>query len=359
MPPDVAAPDTTQTPAEPAAPAASPAQSSAPAASDSAPQLASFGDALKAASEKPAAATKLDREPSKPKASDPTGEPAAQALKPEGSKPSSASASSPGQAGSEPTGTEPEVPGDQTPEQATGAERPSRRGGGQIAALTTERDRLAAENAQLRTLTTVPPEVQAQIAARLPDDEFNALEARLKREDLTGEYLTTEERQKYTQALQIRDLSAPLYQHARTEAETWANSQRQAVINDAAGQLAPVLRERPYIPHGPISASDTWQPIYEHIADSSLAEGRRLERAELQPKLDEATDRINDLEMELSGLRVGSRGRPLERDGVSGGAVSGRPDFRTASASDLFGAALAQPTRGRNGRYASAGNGRA
>lgn len=361
MPPET---DTsTQTTAEAGGESAAPAHHSAPTTPSERPQLASFADALTKAQE--TTSERASKEPAPttaPKASDAAANPASDGVTAEASKPSSANPVSdpqptePGTSAPEASTAEPETQGsDGKPDEG----KPSRRERAEIRDLTADRDRLAARVTELEAATTIPDHVlQSAVSVRLTDDEFNALETKLKREDITGEYLTQDERAKYTQALQVREWSQAWYADAQQKAADWANARQQAVMQDAASQLAPVIKARSYISPEVIGRSDTWTAIYEHLCDAAEDAGRKSERAELQPKLDEATTRITDLEAELLAYRTGGNGRArtLETGGAAGGAFSSVPDYRTASSSDLFSAALVRQdaAKQRNGRRAVA-----
>jgi hypothetical protein len=253
------------------------------------------------------------------------------------------------------TPTEEGTEGSET--QPVAGEKPSRRGSAQIRDLTAERDTLKARVDALEAAAVIPESVTQQLRGVMLDDgAFAALEEKLKREDLDGAYLTAEERQQYTAALQVRALLRPAFALAQTQAAAWANEQQQAVIQRAANELAPVLRESDYIKPDPIGRAESWGTIYRYIRDVSFEAGGTAKATELQPKLDEKDARINDLESELSGLRVhdASRGRALERGGVPGGAVTATPAYSSSSSSALFAAALAREERSRNGRRAAA-----
>lgn len=225
----------------------------------------------------------------------------------------------------------------------------SRRSRPIVAKLTKERDDLLAEVTNLRAAVTVPEHVRAAMrTAMLEDGEFARLEDKLKREDISGDYLTTEERQQYTTALQVREWLGPAIQEERQKAATWVQGQRAQLFNAQAEALAPVLRAREYLKPEVISKAATWQAIYDHLCDAAHEAGRKAERAELQPQL----DRVHDLEAENLSLRTGSvhRGQSLERGGTSGGAYNARPDWETAKPSDYFGAAIAESEQRRSRR---------
>lgn len=244
---------------------------------------------------------------------------------------------------------------------AEGAEKPepAPKGGGiSRRSAARELEALRAENETLKAKAVdVPPEVLGQLEQyRLSDDEFSRLETKLKREDLTGDVLTAAERERYNTALTVREWFAPVYAHARADAQKWAEDARQGIFRDQASELAPILRDRPYIKPDVIGAADTWGRIYAHIADASVEHGRGLERAELAPKLEEAQGRIADLEAEVAGLRpahAARASRPLERGGLPSGGSAGRPNLRTArSAGELFEQAFKDSERHRTRRSA-------
>jgi hypothetical protein len=355
------APATTQqTATEPVGTTADRSQSSAPAAPSERPQLASFSDALtRATTDQPADASKGNEKPSTPNGLDGSGASTTPVSKPDASEqPSVVDPTAPEQPDSE-VSAEGEQPDASKPEQdvAKGADgKRSRRGSAEIAAVTAERDQLATRVQQLEALTSVPDDVKAAMTtAMLPDDVFGRLDAKKRREDITGDYLTPEESQQYTTALQVRDWFAPMLAHERQQASQWVEGQRKAIFNDQAEALAPVLRERAYLKADTISRAASWTDIYTHLCDAAESHGREAERAELQPKLDERDGRIAELETELTSLRTTTRRGPaLERGGVSGGAYSPVPDFKTAKASDLFGAAIQQSEQQRARRPAGA-----
>lgn len=355
---------TQQTAAEPASTTADRSQSSAPAAASSErPQLASFSDALTKAPTDPAAdASKGNGKPSTPNGSDASTDSTATVQKfdsstlPSDPEATETDVSPEGDSAPGDTSAAPK-PDDETSKDGKGTERPSRRGAAEIAKLTTERDDLATRVQQLEALTTVPDDVKAAMTqVMLPNDIFDALDSKKRREDISGDYLTPEESQQYNAALQVREWFAPVIAHERQQASAWVNEQRQGIFNAQAEALAPVLRARDYLKPDVISRSDSWTTIYDHLCDASHAAGRSAERSELQPKLDEKDGRIAELETELSSLRVApnSRGPALERGGSPGGAYSARPDFQTASGSDLINAALQEAEQRRSRRAVGA-----
>lgn len=227
---------------------------------------------------------------------------------------------------------------------------PSRRGAAkEIARLTQEVESLRSKAVE------VPAEVMAQVDTyRLSDDEFNQLETKLKHQDLTGVQLTPQERDRYNTALTFRAWFNPVYKHALGQAKAWADTTTQQIFDSQAKDLAPVLRDRPYVKAEVISRAQSWSQVYDHIADAALEEGKRLAQADLQPKLDEAKGRIADLEASLSGLRPAAAARssrPLERGGTETGGSRDLPNLRTArNASELFDAAFTQAQNGRRRR---------
>lgn len=343
-------PTTTQATAESTAPPADRAPAPATTTPDERPQLASFEEALtRAAAEKPSAATATGSRQREPKDSDPRGSTARAVSKPDGSTPSPDAPPEPtDDEGHGHAAAEALTPGTEEPK-ADGKDGPgepdegSRRGRATIKSLTSERDALRQEVESLRATVAVPDHImQAAVGSRLTDDEFNALRDKKQREDLTGEYLTLDESDKLSRAIQIRDWSLPWYQDAETRAAAWAEQQRQAIMQSAANDLAPVLKGRDYLSPEAVGRADSWRAIYDHLCDASHEAGRKAGLAELQPKLDEANGRVHDLEAELSGLRPAlvGRGRSFERGGTSGGAYSARPNLRSAgSAGELFAAA--------------------
>jgi hypothetical protein len=197
----------------------------------------------------------------------------------------------------------------------------------------------------------IPPEVMTQVETyRLSDAEFSALEEKLKREDLTGQKLTQQEREKYNVALTFRSWFAPVYAHAQGQVDAWAQAQRQSIFDDQAKALAPVLRDNPYITTDKIANAASWEAIYRHIAESAVAHGRSEEKAEWQPKLAQAQERIEDLEAQLAGLRpvaTARASRPLERGGspTAASEAGSGVNLRTASAGAIFDEAFRRAER--------------
>jgi hypothetical protein len=343
----------TQATAEPAVTTASPAPDSAPKASEAKPVLASLADAVRAVSQ-PERASKREQAPSSA-GSDTEGTPSKD-VTPSQSQPSPGAASD--QPKPEDEGTPAEAVTPETDARSSDREQgkeppPSRRERAEIRDLTTERDTLKAELDHLRQAVAIPESVQqAAIKDRLSDEDFGALEEKLKRQDITGDYLTVDEQAAYNKAYQIRQWSLPWYSHAQQQAATWVQGKVTEVQQAQANDLAPLLKDRPYLSPDVIGRADSWRTIYDHIAEASLAEGKRQAATELQPKLDKALGDISDLEAELSGRRPagGRTVRTFERGGMSGGAYVARPDYKSARSTDLFAAAIEEDATRRTRR---------
>lgn len=326
-------------------------------------ELASFDDALRNAARTDTTAAKTrDSASPKPAASGGDGGSADPASKPDPAArpaaPDPTTSDQPAAGGSADSASKPDDADTEEPTKAAddGTPKSSRRESATVRTLTAERDALQQQVAHLQAAATIPERVtQAMRAVILDDETFNALKARKDRDLVTGDYLTREEEERYVQAFQVREWLAPAYEDAQAQAVESFNTAVRGLKQEQADALAPVLRDRPYISHAPITSAATWQAVYEHIADSSFAAGGAAKAAELQPRLDEANGRNADLENELSGFRHVSsagRGMPLERGGQPGGAFGARPGYRESSASDLFTAALTDEDRRRARRGA-------
>jgi len=88
--------------------------------------------------------------------------------------------------------------------------------------------------------------------------------------------------------------------------------------------------------------------VGQHLYEAGARVREEKVRGELQPKLDKALDEVRRLKAEASQFRVNGRGglaaarAPMTGGGRSGPSGGGRPDWKTASGSDFFAAALRQ-----------------
>jgi len=252
-----------------------------------------------------------------------------------------ADASSQGDSGLDPSTPQDEQAGGTGEGEGEGGGSPSsRRGRAEARDLRAERDAIAAERDQLKQALEVSPELyQAAIASRLPDDEFVRLATKKQKEDLTGDYLTPAESDQLTRAIQIREWSLPWYLDAQKKVHTWTEQEWAGIQQRQADAIAATMKARPYLKPEPVAKAGSWQDITTYFCDASFEAGASSRQAE-----------IDDLKSELEDERAGnagrrtaaaSRGRVLERGGVSGGAYRGAaPAFGTSSASDLLDAAF-------------------
>lgn len=130
---------------------------------------------------------------------------------------------------------------------------------------------------------------------------------------------------------------------ARAQAQAELRAERAALHQELDGTWSQIKREmahaesKPFVEKGAIIKGASFGAMADHLYEA----GRRS----LQPELDAALEKVRRLEADSRQFRLSGRnGLGAARAPLAGGRsaahANGRPDFRTASSSQLFEAAI-------------------
>ncbi len=125
------------------------------------------------------------------------------------------------------------------------------------------------------------------------------------------------------------------------QAEQQVKAEQSAFWQTVRSQLTG-LAHKPGLDAAAFKAAPDFAVMGEQLYEA----GAEAERSRLQPKLDQALEKVRRLEAASGQFALAGRGglaaarAPRVTGGRSGPAGTGLPDYRTSTASDLFGAAI-------------------